>query len=108
MPLALEQLDLSAYDLVISSESGPAKGVIARPDAAHVAYVHSPMRYLWDHYHEYRGVAGPLARWAMPGLFHYLRSWDAASAARVERTVRSQLPAMLERTAQRPFAAAHG
>jgi glycosyltransferase involved in cell wall biosynthesis len=87
MPLALEQLDLSAYDLVISSESGPAKGVIARPDAAHVAYVHSPMRYLWDHYHEYRGAAGPLARWAIPGLFHYLRSWDAASAARVDRLV---------------------
>jgi len=87
MPLALEQLDLSAYDLVLSSESGPAKGVIARPDAAHVAYVHSPMRYLWDHYHDYRASAGGLARRLMPGLFHYLRTWDAASAARVDRLV---------------------
>ena len=87
MPLALEQFDLSAYDLVISSESGPAKGVIARPDAAHVCYVHSPMRYLWDHYHEYRASAGGLARRLMPGLFHYLRAWDSASAARVDRLV---------------------
>lgn len=85
MPLALEQLDLGRYDLVISSESGPAKGVIARPDARHVCYVHSPMRYLWDHYHEYRAPAGRLARWMMPGLFHYLRGWDTASAARVDR-----------------------
>ncbi|MFC3173494.1 glycosyltransferase [Novosphingobium bradum] len=87
MPLALEQFDLSAYDLVLSSESGPAKGVIARPDAAHVAYVHSPMRYLWDHYHDYRASAGGLTRWLMPWAFHYLRTWDAASAARVDRLV---------------------
>lgn len=87
MPLALEQLDLSAYDLVISSESGPAKGVIARPDARHLCYVHSPMRYLWDHYHAYRESAGPVARAAMPVLFHYLRGWDAQSAARVDHLV---------------------
>jgi len=87
MPLALEQLDLSGYDLVISSESGPAKGVIARPDACHVSYVHSPMRYLWDHYHAYRAPAGRLTRLLMPPLFHYLRSWDVASAARVDRLV---------------------
>ena len=54
MPIALEGFDLSAYDLVISSESGPAKGVITRPDALHVCYCHSPMRYLWDQYFEYR------------------------------------------------------
>ena len=53
MPMALEELDLRAYDLVISSESGPAKGIITRPDALHVCYCHSPMRYLWDHYHDY-------------------------------------------------------
>ncbi len=87
MPLALEQLDLSAYDLVISSESGPAKGVIARPDARHVSYVHSPMRYLWDHYHDYRRPAGLLTRLAMPFLCHYLRGWDAQSAARVDSLV---------------------
>ena len=87
MPLALEQLDLRGYDLVISSESGPAKGVIAAPDARHVSYVHSPMRYLWDHYHDYRASTGMLTRLMMPAMFRYLRMWDAASAARVDRFV---------------------
>jgi glycosyltransferase involved in cell wall biosynthesis len=87
MPLALEQLDLTGYDLVVSSESGPAKGVIAAPDARHVSYVHSPMRYLWDHYHAYRASAGRLTRLLMPGMFHYLRTWDTASASRVDRFV---------------------
>lgn len=87
MPLALETLDLRGYDLVISSESGPAKGVIAAPDALHVSYVHSPMRYLWDHYHNYRESAGGLTRMMMPSLFHYLRGWDVASAARVDHFV---------------------
>ena len=62
MPLASEQLDLTPYDLVISSESGPAKGVITRPDALHLCYCHSPMRYVWDMYHEYRAGAGPVVR----------------------------------------------
>lgn len=87
MPLALETLDLRGYDLVISSESGPAKGVIAAPDALHVSYVHSPMRYLWDHYHDYHASAGRLTRMMMPGLFHYMRGWDVASAARVDHFV---------------------
>ncbi len=87
MPMALEQLDLTGYDLVISSESGPAKGVIVAPDATHLCYVHSPMRYLWDHYHQYRGTAGAVARAMMPWLFHRLRGWDVASAQRVDRLV---------------------
>lgn len=87
MPMALEELDLRGYDLVISSESGPAKGVIAAPDARHVCYVHSPMRYLWDHYHDYRSAAGRLSRLAMPWMFHKLRTWDVASAARVDTLV---------------------
>ncbi len=58
MPRALEELDLTGYDLVISSESGPAKGVIPPPDAAHVCYCHSPMRYIWDQYHTYREGLG--------------------------------------------------
>jgi glycosyltransferase involved in cell wall biosynthesis len=82
MPMALEQLDLAGYDLVISSESGPAKGVITNPDTVHLCYVHSPMRYLWDGYHQYRATAGPVTRAAMPWLFHRLRMWDCASAAR--------------------------
>lgn len=87
MPRALEELDLRGYDLVLSSESGPAKGVIAAPDAMHLSYVHSPMRYLWDHYHDYRETAGTLTRAMMPLLFHRMRAWDTASAARVDRLV---------------------
>src|SRR5580658_6005699 len=66
MPLALEQLDLRDYDLVISSESGPAKGVITRPDALHVCYCHTPMRYAWSGYHSYRGRSNPLTKAVMP------------------------------------------
>lgn len=87
MPMALEQLDLRGYDLVISSESGPAKGVITDPDAMHLCYVHSPMRYLWDHYHQYRESTGAFNRAIMPFLFHRLRTWDVASASRVDRYV---------------------
>ncbi len=50
MPMALEEIDLTGFDLVISSEAGPAKGVITHPDSLHVCYCHSPMRYLWDQY----------------------------------------------------------
>lgn len=85
MPMALEQLDLTGYDLVISSESGPAKGVITNPDALHLCYCHSPMRYLWDHYHLYRRDANPVARAAMPLLYHRLRQWDLSSSARVDK-----------------------
>jgi glycosyltransferase involved in cell wall biosynthesis len=84
MPLALEQLDLSGYDLVISSESGPAKGVIAPPEARHICYCHSPMRYLWDSYHQYLDTAGRFSKLAMPLFFGSLRQWDTASAARVD------------------------
>ena len=87
MPLALEQLDLRNYDLVISSESGPAKGVIVAPHATHVCYCHSPMRYLWDHYHEYYGAAGRLTRLAMAPAFHHVRMWDQLSAQRVDHFV---------------------
>lgn len=87
MPMALEQLDLRGYDLVISSESGPAKGVIPAPDALHLCYVHSPMRYLWDHYHDYRDEAGWLKRAVMPMLCHGLRQWDTSSAARIDRVL---------------------
>lgn len=84
MPMALEQLDLTGYDLVISSESGPAKGVITAPTSLHVCYCHSPMRYLWDHYHQYRRAANPLSRLAMPLVYNWLRQWDVSSSARVD------------------------
>lgn len=87
MPAALEALDLSGYDLVISSESGPAKGVITDPGTLHVCYCHSPMRYLWDLRHEYAGAAGPLTRAAQTLLGPFLRSWDVQAAARVDHFV---------------------
>jgi glycosyltransferase involved in cell wall biosynthesis len=87
MPFALEALDLSEYDLVISSESGPAKGVLTRPNAIHVCYCHSPMRYLWDQYQLYRSSAGPVARLMMPLLSPFLRIWDVLSANRVDHFI---------------------
>jgi glycosyltransferase involved in cell wall biosynthesis len=87
MPLALEQLDLRGYDLVISSESGPSKGIIPPSDALHVCYCHTPMRYIWNMYHEYRSGAGRVTRLLMPPLSHYLRMWDVTSAARVDSFV---------------------
>lgn len=84
MPFALEQLDLREYDLVISSESGPAKGVICAPEALHVCYCHSPMRYVWDMYHDYIKSAGLITRVLMRPLIHYLRIWDRLSADRVD------------------------
>jgi glycosyltransferase involved in cell wall biosynthesis len=84
MPMALEGLDLRGYDLVISSESGPAKGVLAMPDARHICYCHSPMRYLWDHYADYRKSAGFLARSQMPWMFNLMRMWDVSSSSRVD------------------------
>lgn len=84
MPLALEQLDLREYDLVISSECGPAKGVLTTPRTLHVCYCHSPMRYVWDMYWDYlKQVPAPL-RPLWRGLMHYLRRWDVTTAARVD------------------------
>jgi glycosyltransferase involved in cell wall biosynthesis len=84
MPMALEELDLHGFDLVISSESGPAKGVITPPECLHICYCHSPMRYVWNMYHDYKREAGSLTRLLMPPLFHYLRQWDQLSGARVD------------------------
>ena len=87
MSLALEQLDLRGYDLVISSESGPAKGVITRADTPHICYCHSPMLYLWDSYQDYLESTGPVTRFLMRPLFHRLRLWDYASAQRVDHII---------------------
>lgn len=83
MPLAIEQLDLSSYDLVISSSYAVAKGVITGPNQLHVAYVHSPMRYAWDLQNEYlrqmkaeTGLKSAIIRMIM----HHMRIWDARTA----------------------------
>jgi glycosyltransferase involved in cell wall biosynthesis len=83
-PYALEQFDLGGYDLVISSESGPAKGVITNPRTCHICYCHSPMRYIWDMYHEYRRSMNALTRTAFSLAAHYARLWDVSTAARVD------------------------
>lgn len=87
MPFALESLDLSQYDLVLSSESGPAKGITPGPQATHICYCHSPMRYLWDHYHFYRAGLGFLPRLLFPWIAPALRVWDVTTSARVDAFV---------------------
>ena len=86
MPVALEQFDLRGYDLVISSESGPAKGVLVPSTARHVCYCHTPMRYLWDLYPAYlqEWTHSKWKRAVMAPVANYLRLWDYASAARVD------------------------
>jgi glycosyltransferase involved in cell wall biosynthesis len=88
MPLALEHFDLTGYDLVISSESGPAKGVLVPSGARHICYCHTPMRYLWDLYPAYvREWSSPWQRPLMAPLANWLRLWDFATAARVDRFI---------------------
>ncbi|WP_430709917.1 glycosyltransferase family 4 protein [Nodosilinea sp. AN01ver1] len=87
MPLAIEQFDLSPYDLVISSNHAVAKGVLTRPHQLHVSYVHTPIRYAWDLQQQYLQQAG-LTSGAKSALtrmiLHYLRLWDLAAAHRVD------------------------
>ncbi|MFL9937029.1 glycosyltransferase family 4 protein [Paraburkholderia sp. RL18-103-BIB-C] len=87
MPIAIEQVDLSAYDLVISSSHAVAKGVLTGPNQIHVSYVHSPIRYAWDLQHQYlreahlaTGLKSVMAR----VLLHYVRGWDSRSANGVD------------------------
>jgi glycosyltransferase involved in cell wall biosynthesis len=89
MPLAVEQFDLSDYDLVISSSHAMAKGVITRPHQCHVSYVHSPMRYAWDLENGYLEAAGFHGIKAMGArsLMHYMRMWDTRTANGVDQFV---------------------
>ena len=87
MPFAIEQLDVTGYDIVISSSYAVAKGVITTASQIHICYCHSPMRYAWDLYHQYlqesklnRGIKGFFARFVL----HYIRMWDYSTAARVD------------------------
>jgi glycosyltransferase involved in cell wall biosynthesis len=89
MPMALEHFDLRDYDLVISSESGPAKGVLTSSHTRHVCYCHTPMRYLWELYPAYlhEWTRSSLKRTLIAPLTNYLRLWDATSASRVDQFV---------------------
>jgi glycosyltransferase involved in cell wall biosynthesis len=90
LPLAIEQFDVGAYPLVLSSSHLVAKGVLTGPDQLHVSYVHTPVRYAWDQMHPYlarsalaRGPFGPLVR----AQLHQLRQWDVLSSLRVDALV---------------------
>jgi glycosyltransferase involved in cell wall biosynthesis len=86
-PLAVEMLDLSGYDLVITSDSGPMKGVITDLDATHICYCHSPMRYLWDGYSAYRRQMSSLSKAVFELSSHYVRNWDYLAAQRVDHFI---------------------
>lgn len=87
MPIAVEQFDLSEFDLVISSNHAVSKGVLTSSEQLHVCYCHSPIRYAWDLYHQYifesglkKGLKGMLAKF----FLHYLRLWDISAVNRVD------------------------
>jgi glycosyltransferase involved in cell wall biosynthesis len=84
-PLAIEQFDLSRYDLVLSSDAAVGKGVITRPEACHICYCHAPLRYAWSGYHTYlQALEGTWKRGMAAFLMSYLRTWDAAASLRVD------------------------
>lgn len=86
MPIWIEEFNLSGFDLVISTSSCVAKGIIVDPEAKHLCYIHSPMRYVWDQREEYLGFARkiPLLNFLVNLLSTFLRVWDVTSASRVD------------------------
>lgn len=86
-PWAIESFDLKGYDFILSSSHCVAKGVIPPPDAMHISYVHSPMRYVWDMQNEYFENEGFIKRNAGSFAAHYLRQWDVSSSNRVDRFI---------------------
>lgn len=86
MPLAFEHFDLRAYDVVLSSSHACAKGVITGPHTLHISYIHTPLRYAWDMFHDYMDHDQPsaLKRALMHSLLHYLRLWDTQNTQRVD------------------------
>jgi glycosyltransferase involved in cell wall biosynthesis len=104
MPLAVEQIDVSAYDLVISSSHAVAKGVLVGPDQLHVCMCYSPIRYAWDMQHQYlkesgldTGVKGWLVRW----LLHKIRLWDVRTANGVDQFI--AISKFIERRIQKAY-----
>jgi glycosyltransferase involved in cell wall biosynthesis len=90
MPIAIEQLDVSGYDLVLSSSHAVAKGILTGPDQLHISYVHTPIRYAWDMQHQYlrearmeHGLKGAIAR----SILHYIRNWDYRTANGVDHFI---------------------
>ncbi|MCG8453890.1 MAG: glycosyltransferase [Spirochaetales bacterium] len=84
MPRAFEEFDFSNFDIVLSSSSSCAKGILTSSSTFHASYVHSPMRYAWDLYPEYLRSSGPITRHFMRQMMPDIRLWDQASANRVD------------------------
>ena len=90
MPLAIEQLDLSGYDLIISSSSCVAKGVITGPDQIHICMCYTPVRYAWDLQHQYLQEAGMtkgIKSWLARIILHYIRMWDLRTVNNVDHFI---------------------
>ena len=90
MPLAIEQLDVSKHEIILSSSHAVSKGVLTGPDQLHISYVHSPIRYAWDLQHQYlkeagldKGFKGMLAKY----LLHKMRIWDTRTANGVDHFI---------------------
>ena len=89
MPIAIEQFDLSDYDLVLSDSASFAKGVIVKPDALHICYCHTPPRYAWDDSHKYIeefNLPGIIKK-AVPLFMNYIRLWDREASLRVDKFI---------------------
>jgi glycosyltransferase involved in cell wall biosynthesis len=105
-PLAVEQFDLRPYDLVITSDANTVKGVLVPPETCHICYCHSPMRYAWNMFQEYRRGSGMIRRNVVSLVMHYLRLWDYCAAARVDyfvansQTVRNRIRKYYRRDAR--------
>jgi len=105
-PLAIELFDLHEYDLIISSDASTAKGVITRPEACHICYCHSPMRYVWNLFHQDLNRCGLILRPFVALWAHYVRLWDYSASARVDyfiansRAVRARIMKYYRREAQ--------
>lgn len=90
MPLAIEQLDLSKYDLIISSSHCVAKGIITGPNQVHISYIYSPVRYAWDLQHQYlkeTGLDKGLKGWLAKIILHYIRLWDLRTINSVDHFI---------------------
>lgn len=108
---AFESFDLSEYDIVLTSDWCEAKGVLTGPGTTHVAYLHTPTRYLWNEYGSYRREPGlgrldPIARFALPSLAVTMRAWDVQAAQRPDhllansRAVAARIHKYYRRTAE--------
>lgn len=84
MPTAFESFDLNEYDIVLSSSSSCAKGVITNPSSIHICYCHTPMRYAWEYFYEYTGEMNIVKKKLISYCMTFIRMWDAVAASRVD------------------------